>query len=71
MIHRGYTIIKKNETDTELIYYLHTCCFGPMPRTLMKAIKNGNLLNWEKLNNQTLLKHLPLSISTALGHLEY
>ena len=35
----------------------------------MKEI-NGNSLTWKGLNNQQLLKHLPPSISIALGHLD-
>ena len=37
---------------------------------MLKAINNGNLLTWIGLNNQQLLKHMPPSIATALGHMD-
>ena len=36
----------------------------------MKSINNGYFLTWPGLNNQTLSKHLPPIIATALGHLD-
>ena len=64
------SIIKIDKTKTELIQYLHECCFSLIPRTLLKAIKNGNFLTWPFLNNQQLLKHLTPIIATALGNME-
>ena len=32
--------------------------------------KKGNFLTWPGLNNQQLLKHIPPSIETALGHMD-
>ena len=77
----GHTHLKDIETyitctnnrrkkKTVLVHYLHGCCFSPTPRTFLKAIKNGNFLTWPGLNNQTLLKYLPPSISTTLKHLD-
>ena len=63
-------IITKDKKQTELILYLHEFCFRPNPRTFLKLIKNGNFLTWPGPNNQQLLKHLPTSISTALGHMD-
>ena len=36
----------------------------------MKEIKNGKFLTWTGLNNQKLIKHIPISIETALGNLD-
>ena len=36
----------------------------------LKMKNNGNFLTWIDLNNKQLLKYLPPSISTALGHLD-
>ena len=33
-------------------------------------IKNGKFLTWTGLNNQKLIKHIPISIETALGNLD-
>ena len=67
---RALTIITRDKTKTELIQYLHGCCFRPTPRTLLKAINNGNFLIWPGLNNQQCLEHLPPSIATSLGNMD-
>ena len=64
--HSSHAIITKNKTKTELIQYLHGCCFIPTPRTVLKAIRNGNLLTWPGPNSQQLLKNLPHSITTTI-----
>ena len=66
---RAMAIITRDKTKTELIQYLHRCCFSPTLRTFLKEIKNGKFLRCPGLNNQHLLKHLPPSIATALGHM--
>ena len=33
-------------------------------------MNNGNFITWTVINKRTLLKHLPLSIETSLGHLD-
>ena len=63
-------IIAKDKIKTELILYLHGCCFSPTPRTFLKLISNGNFLTWPGLNNQQLLKHIPPNIMKDLGHME-
>ena len=68
--HCATSITTKEKTKTELIQYLHGCCFRPTPRAFMKAINNGNLLTWPGLNNKNLLKHLPPRIETTLGHMD-
>ena len=65
-----HVIITRYKTKTELIQYLNGCCFSPILRTFLKAIKNGNFLTWPGLNNQQLLKHIFPSIASALGHLD-
>ena len=61
---------KDTRTKTELIQYLHECCFSPTPRTFLKEIKNRRFLTWPCLKNKHFLKHPPPSIATALGHLD-
>ena len=36
----------------------------------MKAIKNGNFITWQGIDELSLTKHLPPSIATAKGHLD-
>ena len=67
--HRAHAIITRGNRNTDLIQYLHGCCFRPTEISFLKAIKNGNFLTWQGLNNQTLLKHIPPSITTALRNL--
>ena len=64
------SIIKKDKTKTELMQYVHGCCFIPTSRTFLKEINNGNFLTWPGLNNQQLLKHLIPRIATALEHMD-
>ena len=62
-------IIIKDKTKTEVIQYIHGCCFSPTSRTFLKAIKNGNFLTWPGLNNQKLFNRLPPGIAKSLRHL--
>ena len=68
--HRSHTIVTRDITNTDLIQYLHACCFIPTPITFLKLIIHGNFLTWRGLNNQLFLKHILPSIATALGHLD-
>jgi hypothetical protein len=58
-----------NNTQKDLINYLHAACFSPVKSTWIKAIKNGNFSSWPRLNEHTVDKHLSKSTSTAKGHL--
>ena len=68
--HKVLAIITKEKTKTELIQYLHGCCFSTTPRTFLRAINNGNLLTWPGLNITDITRFLPAFIATALGHLD-
>ena len=68
--HKALAIITRDKTKTELIQYLHGCCFGPTPRTFLHAIKNGNFLTWPGLNIPNITRFLPDPIAKALGHLD-
>ena len=68
--HKALAIITKDKTKTELIRYLHGCCFSPTPLTFLCAIKNGNLLTWPGLNITNITRFLPASIATSLCYLD-
>ena len=68
--HKALAIIIRDKKKTELIQYLHGCCFSPTPRTFLRAIKNGNFFTWLGLNIPNITRFLPASIATALGHLD-
>ena len=63
-------IINKNQTKKQLATFLHKCMFSPTIRTLMKAIKNGNLITFPGIDEINFLKHLPKSMATTFGHLD-
>ena len=62
-------IIRKNQAKTDLIRYLHGCCFFPTKNTWIEAINNGHFISWPGLTAELVRKHLPPSIETAKGHL--
>ena len=62
-------ITTRYKTKTELIQYLHACCFSLTERTFLKATKNENFLTWPGLNNQKLLKHMPPSFVPSQRHM--
>jgi hypothetical protein len=68
--HRANVIITKDKTKTELVKYLHACCFSPATSTFIKAVQNGNFITWPGLEASTIRKFLPDSIATAKGHLD-
>ena len=62
-------IIKRKETHTDLMKYLHACCFSPVSSTWIKAITNNNFTTWPGLTADLVRKHLPKSTATVQGHL--
>jgi hypothetical protein len=64
------TISPPSSNTSELIQYLHACCFSPQKITWLQAIRNGHFTTWPGLTHNNLSKLLPPSIATALGHLD-
>jgi hypothetical protein len=58
-----------NNSQKDLIDYLHDACLSPVKSTWIKAIKNGIFPSWPGLNEHTVDKYLSKSTSTAKGHL--
>ena len=69
-IEKMNVIITKNKVKSDLISYLHACCFSPNISTFIKAVKNGNFITWPGLTTSAISKHLHPSIATAKGHLD-
>lgn len=67
--HTANVITTKDKTTSDLITYLHACCFSPPTSTFIKAIKNGNFQSWPGLTANNVKKHLYPSLATAKGHL--
>ena len=68
--HKDLAIITRDKMKTELIQYLHGCCFSPTPRTFLRAIKNGKFLAWPGLNIVNITRFLTAYITTALVNLD-
>ena len=62
-------IIRKRQTHTDLMEYLHASCFGPVKSTFIKAIKKRIFLTWPGLSEKLVLKYLHPQTATAKGHI--
>jgi hypothetical protein len=49
--------------------WMHTICGYPVKSTWPKAIKAGNYVGWQMLNEHNIQKYYPKTIKTANGHL--
>jgi hypothetical protein len=53
----------------ELVHYLHKALSSPTKSALLQAVKNGHLVTWPGLTEETIHKHLKLTPATAMGHM--
>jgi hypothetical protein len=53
----------------ELVHYLHKALFSLTKSALLQAIKNGHIVTWPGLTEDTIHKHLKLTPATATGHM--
>jgi hypothetical protein len=52
-----------------LVHYLHKALFSPMKSALLQAVKDGHIITWPSLSEDTMNKHLKLTPATAMGHM--
>jgi hypothetical protein len=52
-----------------LVHYLHKALFSPTKSAMLQAVKDGHLITWPGLTEDTINKHLKLTPSTAMGHM--
>jgi hypothetical protein len=52
-----------------LVHYLHKSLFSPTKSTMLQAVKDGHLITWPGLTEDDINKHLKLTPSTAMGHM--
>jgi hypothetical protein len=52
-----------------LVIYLHKALFSPTISALLQAVKDGHLITWPGLTEDAIHKHLKLTPSTAMGHM--
>lgn len=60
--------VYKMETKSDLVAYLHQCCYSPTTSGWLKAIKSGFFTTWPGLDETIVQKHLPKSAATIKGH---
>jgi hypothetical protein len=58
-----------NNTQQDLINYLHAACFSPVKYTWITVIKMEFFSSWPGLNEHRVEKYLSKSTSTTKGHL--
>jgi hypothetical protein len=52
-----------------LVHYLHKALFSPTKAAMLQAVKDGHLLTWPGLTEDAINKHLKLTPSTAMVHM--
>jgi hypothetical protein len=52
-----------------LVHYLHKALFSPTKSALLQAVKNGHLVTWPGLTEDTIHKHLKLTLATVMGNM--
>jgi hypothetical protein len=52
-----------------LVNYLHKSMFSPTKSALVQAVKNGHLVTWPSLTEKAINKHLKLTQTTTIGHM--
>jgi hypothetical protein len=52
-----------------LVHYLHIALFSPTKSAMLQAVKNGYLVTWPGLTEESINKHLKLTPATAVGHM--
>ena len=62
--------ILPTRNNSDLLKWLHQSMFSPSPTTLIKAIRNRQLITFPGLTIDNVRKHLPPSVATAKGHLD-
>jgi hypothetical protein len=51
------------------VHYLHKYLFIPTKSALLQAVKNGHLITWPGLTEESINKHSKLKPATAMGHM--
>jgi hypothetical protein len=52
-----------------LVHYLHKALFSPTKSAMLQAVKDGHLITWPGLTEDAINKHLKLTTSTAMVHI--
>jgi hypothetical protein len=52
-----------------LVHYLHKALFSPTKSAMLQAVKDGHMITWPGLTEDSINKHLKLTPATAMGHM--
>jgi hypothetical protein len=52
-----------------LVHYLHKSLFSPTKAAMLQAVKDGHMITWPGLTEAAINKHLKLTPSTAMVHM--
>jgi hypothetical protein len=52
----------------DLVHYLHKSLFSPTKSAMLQAVKDGHLITWPGLTEESINKHLKPT-ATAMGHM--
>jgi hypothetical protein len=52
-----------------LVNCLHKAMFSPTKSAVLQAFKNGHIITWPGLTEQSINKHLKMTPATAMGHM--
>jgi hypothetical protein len=52
-----------------LVHYLHKALFSPTKAAMLQAVKDRHLITWPGMTEDAINKHLKLTPSTAMGHM--
>jgi hypothetical protein len=55
----------------ELVNYFHKAMLSPTKSAIIKAVKQGHLITWSGLTEDTINKHLKMTPATAMGHMNW
>ena len=66
---KANVILRKNQTKTDLVKYLHAACMNLTTSTFLRAIKNEHFASWPGLTHNLVARHLPKSMHAYQGHM--
>jgi hypothetical protein len=52
-----------------LVHYFHKALFSQTKSAMLQAVKDGHLITWPGLTEDSINKHLKLTPATAMGHM--
>jgi hypothetical protein len=54
-----------------IVHYLHKALFSPKNSAMLQAVKDGHIITWPGLTEDSINKHLKLTSATAMVHMNH